>query len=180
MQTANIKRNAFRTLLVLHFIGIALAVGSRFSDFVIDQQTGNANLQTLALGKALAGTIAISLTAPGFWLIIVTGVAMTVLRYGRRPPIWVCMKAGITVAGLLVALALVAPALRATREWARWSAEHNQLAPEFSHSAAQASFYGAIVFTLFLINIPVAVWKPFLKVKLPFLSSKREARPIIQ
>jgi hypothetical protein len=176
MRTASIKRNAFRTLLVFHFIGIALAIGSRVSDFVIDRQTSHADLRMLAFGQELAGTLAKTLTAPGFWLIIATGVAMTLLRYGHRPPIWVWIKVGITVIALFIAPAFVAPALQAARGWARWSAEHNQLAPQFAQSAAQASFYGAIVFTLFLLNIPVAVWKPFLSTKLPILSRKREGR----
>ncbi|WP_133650972.1 hypothetical protein [Paraburkholderia flava] len=180
MQKA-IRRNAFRTLLLFHFLGIALSVGSRFVDFVIEKQTEDSSLQMLTFGRDLTGVTARTLTAPGFWLVIVTGVAMTLLRYGRRPPIWVWIKIGLTVVGLVVASALVAPALQASRQWAHWSVDHNQLAQQFVQSASHASFYGAIVFTLFLINLPVAIWKPFLSVKPPFSGSKKsEAQAIVE
>ena len=92
--------------------------------------------------------------------------AMTVVRYGRRPPVWIWIKVGLTAVALFVASPLVAPALRAARGWAHWSLEHNQLAPQFAASAATASIYGAVVFTLVLLNVPVAVWKPFLSINL--------------
>ena len=39
------------------------------------------------------------------------------------------------------------------------------MAPQFAASAAQASLYGAVVLALFVLNISVAVWKPFNAVK---------------
>ena len=56
--------------------------------------------------------------------------------------------------------ALSPPALVAARHWAKWSVEHNQLASQFQQNATQAECFGAIVFGMLLLNIPVAVWKP--------------------
>lgn len=175
MPTSTLKRILFRVLLVGHFLGLTLAVGVRFADFVVDTQTGGQTggqtgalgLQTLSLGQQLTGTLAATLVAPGFVLMIFTGVSMTLLRYGVRPPFWVWLKIGVTVVAVVIAQAKVAPALSAARRWAHWSAEHNRLAPQFHDSTAQAALFGAVVFGLFLINIPVAVWKPFAALRWP-------------
>ena len=167
MKIADLRRNAFRSLLGLHFIGLAMSLGTRIADFAINRDTSGASLQILSFGRDLTGLLARSLVLPGFLLMIATGIAMVLLRYGRHPPIWVWTKAGLTTAALFVATPLAVPALTAARQWAHWSAEHGQLAPEFSQSAAKASLYGGIVFILFLLNIPIAIWKPFASIKLP-------------
>jgi hypothetical protein len=173
MQVKDVKRHAFRTLLVLHFIALALTLGVRLASFVIYRVTSHADLQALSFGRDLTGVLARSLTLPGFLLTVVTGVLMVLLRYGLRPPIWVWMKVGLTTTALSLATPVVGPALEAAREWAHWSVEHGQLAPQFQESASRASFYGGIVFALFLLNVPVAVWKPFSGLKLSQLLSRR-------
>jgi hypothetical protein len=173
MKAGSIKRNVLRSLLFLHFIGLGMSIGTRLADFVINRATSGASLQTLSFGRDLTGQLGRTLILPGFWLIVVTGVAMTLVRYGLRAPIWVWIKICLNIVGIGIAGPLVAPALEAARQWAHWSVEHNQLAPQFQESTAQASLYGGIVFALFLLNIPVAIWKPFLSVKMPsFIRAK--------
>jgi hypothetical protein len=163
---ASVRRNGLRALLVLHFIGLGMSVGARFADLVIESMTRTGGLQLLVLGRDLTGEVARSLVLPGFLLLIATGIAMTLLRYGWRPPVWVWMKVGIVSTVLLVANPLVAPAARAARYWAHWSLDHHQLAPQFQAAAARASLFGGIVVALFLLNVPISVWKPFLAVNL--------------
>ncbi|HVJ55223.1 MAG TPA: hypothetical protein VM689_22375 [Aliidongia sp.] len=160
MKTNILKRHAFRCLLALHFFGLALTLGTRFANLVIGRETSGGDLRTLAFGRDLTGSLAQTLVPPGFLLMAVTGIVMVVLRYGRHPPLWVWIKVGLNASALLLVSPFVAPALAAARQWAHWSVEHNRLAPEFQDAAAQASFYGSIVFSLFLLNIPVAIWKP--------------------
>jgi hypothetical protein len=167
MTAADLKRNALRSLLVLHFIGLAMSLGTRLADFVIDRITSGGSLQALSFGRDLTSVLARGLVLPGFLLMIATGITMVLLRYGRHPPAWVWMKAGFSTLALLVATPLAAPALAAAKQWAHWSLEHNQLAPQFSISAAQAGLYGGIVLICFLVNIPIAIWKPFASVRLP-------------
>jgi hypothetical protein len=173
MKTADIKRNAFRGLLVLHFFGLAMSLGTRLADLAIEHETAGGSLQALSFGRDLTSRLAFSLVLPGFLLIIASGLAMVMLRYGLHPPLWVWIKAGLTTSALFVATPLAAPAVAAARQWAQWSAEHDQLAPQFSDSATKAALYGGIVLALFLLNIPVAIWKPFAAVRLPRI---REAR----
>jgi hypothetical protein len=182
MKTADIKRNAFRSVLVLHFIGLAMSLGTRLADFAIDRLTSGGSLQVLSFGRDLTSRLAFSLVLPGFLLMIASGITMVLLRYGLHPPLWVWIKAGVSTLALFVATPLAAPALAAARQWAQWSAEHNQLAPQFSESAAKASFYGGIVFVLFLLNIPIAIWKPFASIRLPRIRDLRraEAKTLVQ
>lgn len=160
MSTASIKRHAFNTLLVLHFIGLTLVIGVRFALFVIEHVTSLGSLQVLAEGRDLMGLLARTLTAPGFWLTIVSGIGMVIIRYGKNVPGWVWAKVALTVASMVLALTRVAPALEAARKWAHESAGQGHLLPQLHNSLSQATLYGGIVFTLILLTVPVAVWKP--------------------
>jgi hypothetical protein len=162
MSNPAFRRNATRALLVLHFIGLTLVIGIRFANFGIEHATTHGSLQSLAWGRDLMGVLARSLTLPGFLLTIATGIGLVIVRYGKRVPRWVWAKVALTTVALAMAVIFVGPALEAARKWAHWSLEHGRLAPQFQGSLAQVSLYGGIVFTLILLTIPVAVWKPAL------------------
>ncbi len=162
MGNPGFRRNALRALLVLHFIGLTLVVGIRFASFGIEHATSLGSLQFLAWGRDLMGTLARSLTLPGFLLTVASGIGLVIVRYGKKVPRWVWAKVALTTIALAMAATFVAPALEGARKWARWSAEHGQLAPQLHASLHQVSVYGSIVFTLILLTIPVAVWKPAL------------------
>jgi hypothetical protein len=161
MKTSDMKRHVFRGLLSLHFVGLALTIGVRLASFSIYRATGAEDLQSLSFGRDLVGVLARGLTLPGFVLTVLTGIGMVVLRYGARPPLWVWIKVTLTTAALAIATPIVGPALGAARQWAHWSLEHGHLAAELQPSIAKANLYGGIVFALFVLNIPVAIWKPF-------------------
>ena len=163
MSSASFKRHAFKTLLFLHFIGLTLVIGVRFANFGIEYATSAGSLQFLAAGRDLMGLLAKTLTAPGFWLTIASGVGMVVLRYGKNVPGWVWGKVALTAAAMVLALTWVAPALEAARRWAHESAQQGRLLPPLHASLSQAALYGGVVFTLILLTIPVAIWKPRLQ-----------------
>jgi xanthine/uracil/vitamin C permease (AzgA family) len=160
MSSASFKRHAFKTLLFLHFIGLTLVIGVRFANFAIEYVTSADSLQVLAGGRDLMGILAKTLTAPGFWLTVVSGIGMVVLRYGKNVPGWVWGKIALTVAGMVLALTKVAPALEAARRWAHESAQLGHFLPQLHDSLGQAALYGGVTFTLILLTVPVAVWKP--------------------
>ena len=161
MKISDIKRHVFRGLLSLHFVGLASTIGVRVASFGIYRATSAGDLQAMSFGRDLVGLLARGLTLPGFLLTVLTGIAMVLLRYGPRPPVWVWIKVALTTAALSLATPVVGPALDAARQWAHWSLDHGHLAPELQASVATANFYGGIVFALFVLNIPVAIWKPF-------------------
>ena len=161
MSPASIKRHAFKTLLVLHFIGLALVVGTRFASFAIEHATGSGSLQFLSQGRDLDGRLGTD--CHGTWFLaddksVASG--WWSCATARNVPGWVWGKVGLTVASMVLALTRVAPALEAARKWAHSSAERGQLLPQLHDSLTQVSVYGGIVFALVLLTIPVAVWKP--------------------
>ncbi len=177
MKAVWVKRNAGRALLLLHFIGLAMSIGTRLAALVVDHATSGADLQSLSLGRDLTAELARSLVLPGFLLLIASGTGLTLIRYGLRAPGWVWIKVALNAAGVFVATSLVSPALQDARFWAHWSGAHNELAPQLQAAATRASLYGAIAFALLLLNIPVAIWKPRLFAKpaprIPGLSGPR-------
>ena len=98
---------------------------------------------------------------PGFLVILATGVALTLIRYGLHPPLWVWIKVGLVLAITGIAVLGVGPAVAAGQQWARWSAEHGRLAPQLLENLARSRAYGNFVRALFVITIGVAIWKPF-------------------
>jgi hypothetical protein len=160
MSSASIKRHVFNILLVLHLIGLTLVIGVRFANFAIEHVTSGSSLQVLAEGRDLMGVLALTLTAPGFWLTIASGIGMLVLRYGKNVPGWVWAKVALTVGAMVLALTRVAPALQAARRLAHQSAQLGHLLPQLHDSLSQVTVYGGIVFTMILLTVPIAVWKP--------------------
>jgi hypothetical protein len=77
---------------------------------------------------------------------------------------------------LAISATFVAPALVAARQWAQWSVDHGALAPELDQSASQAAVFTAVIVVIFLLNIPVAVWKPLAAVRWPKVQEQRVAR----
>ncbi len=92
---------------------------------------------------------------------VVTGIALTLLRYGWRVPIWAWIKFGITIAIFATSVLALTPAANSATQWARWSAEHGQLAPQFLDNVARSGPYGLVILILFLLTTLVAIWKPF-------------------
>jgi len=161
------KRTAFLVLLSTHFVGIALLIGASTAGVLIDQETSHGTLQILALGRDGGSFVVRGLAVPGFLIPAASGISMTLLRYGRRPPVWVWTKIGLNLGALAISAAFVTPALIAAREWTGWSIDHGTLAPMLQQSAAQAAIFSAVIVVMFLVNIPVAVWKPLASVRLP-------------
>lgn len=153
--------HVIRVLLFFHFVGLAATLGTRLAVGVIDAQTRTAQLPILLLGRDLIDRSQRHVILPGFLVVLATGAALTLIRYGLRPPLWVWIKVGLVMAMTSVGVFGVGPAAAAAQRWAAWSSEHGQLAPQLIESVARSRSWGNVVRVLFLITIAVAVWKPF-------------------
>ena len=95
------------------------------------------------------------------YLFIFGVLLLVLLRYGWRVPAWAWIKFGLSIAILSISIFALTPASDAATQWARWSAEHGQLAPQFLDNIARTGPYGATILVLLLVTTIVAIWKPF-------------------
>jgi hypothetical protein len=161
MKTVSMRRQFVRASLFFHFVGLALCLGTIFANIAIERQTRGADLRLLSIGRDLITASSHTLIQTGFWMMVVTGILLVVLRYGLRVPLWAWIKFGLSVAIFFMSVLALTPAGDAATQWARWSAEHGQLAPQFLDNAGRAGPYGAAILVLFLVTTIVAIWKPF-------------------
>jgi len=170
-----IKRQVTRVFLFVHFVGLTLCLGTIFTNIVIERHTRGGSLELLSVGRDLVTLSSHNLIQTGFLITVLSGVLMTLLRHGLQAPLWAWIKLGVSVVVLTVVIFALDPASTAATEWARWSAEHGQLAPQYLDSVTRAGRYGVVVLSLLLVTTIVAIWKPVW----PGLRSKHESEPTV-
>jgi hypothetical protein len=154
------KRQLARGLLFVHFLGLTLSLGAIFTNIIVERHTRGGSLEMLSIGRDLVTLSSHNLIQTGFLIAVFSGILLTLLRYGVRAPLWVWIKLGISVIVLTVVIFALDPAGVAATEWARWSAEHGQLAPQYLDSVTRSGRYGIVVLALLLVMMTVAIWKP--------------------
>jgi hypothetical protein len=159
------RRLAYAILRGLHFIGMTLFLGVIVADIVIDGYAQTQSAAFLADTRTLVSLTGLQLPLLGLALLALTGVAMTALRYGSRPPAWVVAKLVLTVAIFGNALAFLFPAIRAATHWAAVSAEQGHalpghVLPEYAAAAAREGAFGAANLLMFVLAGALAIWKP--------------------
>jgi len=154
------KRQLARVALFAHFIGLTLCLGTIFTNIMIERHTASGSLEMLSLGRDLVTLSSHNLIQTGFLIMVFTGILVTLLRYGIRAPLWAWIKLGLSAVVLILVIFALDPASSVATEWARWSVEHGQLAPQYLNSVARAGRYGVIVLALLLVTTFVAIWKP--------------------
>ena len=126
-----IKRQLTRVLLLVHFVGLTLSLGTIFTNVLIERHTGSGSLEQLSFGRDLVNLSSQYLIQSGFLIMVFSGILLTLLRYGIRAPFWAWLKLGLSVVIFAVVIFALDPARSVATEWAHWSAQHGQLAPEF-------------------------------------------------
>ncbi len=173
MNFQTIKRQSIRLLLLLHFVGLALSMGASIANVVIERQTRSGGLELLSIGRDLISVSSRELVQTGFYMIVISGILIVVLRYGIRAPAWVWIKLATSAAIFGVAALGQGPTTAALAALAHWSVEHGQLAPQFPDGLALAGRYGETLLVLFLTTIAVAIWKP-VSFRIQVRGAKRE------
>jgi hypothetical protein len=166
-----VKRQLTRVFLLVHFVGLTLCLGTIFTNIMIERHTAGGSLELLRIGRDLVTLSSHSLIQTGFLITLFSGILIALLRYGLRAPLWAWTKLGLSLVILNLVIFALDPASTAATEWARWSAEHGRLAPEYLDSVAHAGRYGVVVLVLLLVTTGVAIWKPMW----PILRGKRSA-----
>ncbi len=162
MQTISPRLRRPLTLVLrgLHFLGLALFFGVIVADIVIDRYAETQDPAFLSHARALVSLTSFALPLRGLALMVATGVAMTALRYGARPPRWVLVKVGLTAVIFVNALVFVLPAVGEATHWAAVSAVQGRVLPEFSAAVAWEGLFGASNLLLFLLAGALAIARP--------------------
>jgi hypothetical protein len=176
MTCQDIRRQASRFFLLVHFLGLALSLGAAFANVAIERQTRGGSLELLAFGRDLITFSSSVLVPTGFWMMVISGILVVVLRYGYRAPLWVWLKLTASVAIFAVADFAQGPVTRALAMLAHWSVEHGQLAPQYQETLALAGRYGLLTLALFLMTMGIAIWKP-VSFRLGARRAVRQAQP---
>jgi hypothetical protein len=169
-----IRRQASRFFLMLHFVGLALSLGAALANVAIERQTRGGGLELLAFGRDLISFDSRVLIPTGFWMLVISGILVVLLRYGIRAPLWVWLKLALAAAIFAVADFASGPVTRALATLAHWSVEHGQLAAQYQEMLALSGRYGLLTLTLFLTTMGIAIWKP---VSFRFRRAVRRVQP---
>ena len=170
-----IRRQLDRFLLFVHFVALTLCLGTIFTNIMIERHTRGGSLELLSIGRDLVTLSSHNLIQTGFLVTVFTGILIALLRYGLRAPLWAWLKLGISFVVFSLVVFGLDPASTTATEWARWSAEHGQLAPQFLDNATRAGRFGIIVLMLLLVTTIVAIWKPLWS----RIRAKQERRPAV-
>jgi len=179
MTGPDIRRQASRFFLLVHFLGLALSLGAAFANVAIERQTRGTSLELLAFGRDLISFSSSALVPTGFWMMVVSGIVVVILRYGYRAPLWVWLKLALSATVFTVADFAQGPATRALAALAHWSVAHGQLAPQYQQTLALGGRYGLVVLALFLTTMGIAIWKPVsfrIRARRPGSAQPSEAR----
>jgi hypothetical protein len=144
----------------LHFIGLAIFFGVIVANIAIDRFAETQAPAFLADARTLVSLTSFSLPLNGLALALVTGVAMTILRFGVRPPAWVLAKLVLATAIFINAKAFLFPAIGDATKWAALGATQGQTPPEFFAAVTREGGFGALNLALFLIAGALAIGKP--------------------
>jgi len=162
------------TLLVmkgLHVVGLALLLGEIAYSHSINIHIEAADLAALANGRQIVSLVSHRLIMSGLALMVVTGIAMALVRYGLRWPRWVLVKTACAILFAVIAFSFVFPAVVNATAWAVRSAQDHQRYAEYAFWLGRETSFGTATLLLLIISGVLALWKPRLLKKADALSS---------
>jgi hypothetical protein len=98
----------YKSLKILHLVGLSLFLGSVFGHVVASAVGGEIGGAEFLFARKIISVATWALTLPGLALSICTGVALAALSPARRP--WMYAHAGFAIAIALIAAFVLVPA----------------------------------------------------------------------
>lgn len=148
----------FRTMKLLHFIGLVLFLGSILAFILVSTLMEGADLEWIVFGRRIISAGTQALTLPGMWLMAVSGVLMAFRRYGFRAR-FVRVKALLMLLVVLNAHLFVMPAVGLATTLAQQSLATGHLLQGYHAAYLQESVCGAVNVLLTLLAAGVGVWR---------------------
>ena len=148
-----------RFFKVVHFLGLTLFLGSILTFVVVSSLTKGAGLADLVFGRRLISAGTSSLTLPGMWLILVSGIVLTINGKWFWRHKWLNIKHIVIVVVVLNAHFLVVPAVASALVLAQQSLSQGALNPGYDPAYMRESVFGGTNVLLVLFAMVAAIWK---------------------
>jgi hypothetical protein len=152
----------FKLVKVIHFIGIAMFLGSILGYIVMGIVMGSeTDVLKVHLHRQFIQRITWSLTVPGMWLVVLTGVVMTIRgKYGFFKIRWLGIKQVLAIIILANGTFVLAPYVDQLVMLSAQGLSQGTLPEEFPPLKAKEDMFGAVNVLLILVSILLAVFKP--------------------
>lgn len=151
-----------KSFKILHFIGLALFLGSVFGHVATSALGGPpGGSPAFVAARENISALTSLLTLPGLGLTVASGLALALA--GRINPIrvrWLALHGAFAVAVVVLTAVFVAPAGRRVLEGALRLNSGGASLADIQSGLASEHMFGALNIVLSLLAIGVAVWKP--------------------
>lgn len=146
-----------KVLKVFHYIGLVMFLGSIFTYMLISALATDGSLTNLVFARRIIWSGSIFLTLPGMWLILISGIFMTVRDYGFFKHRWLNIKHIVIVVIILNAHLIIAPAVGEALRHAQESLAKEEMLPAYYAAYLRESVFGAVNVILTVVSMVVAV-----------------------
>ena len=147
-----------KLIKLFHYVGCTMFSGSILTFLAISTLTKNASLDDLVFARQIISAGTTTLTLPGMWMIVITGVLMTVRTYGFFKYTWLNLKHLIIVTVVLNAHLIIVPTADSALHMARLSLAHVTLLSYYNFASSKESVFGAFNVLMILFSIFVGIW----------------------
>ncbi len=147
-----------RTARFVHYLGVALFLGSIFSFIVASSVTATSDLAALAAARRVISAGTMFLTLPGLALLVVSGAVLSATSNGLKSR-WVQVMALAAAVIVVNAVFVVVPAGRTATALAQSAVSTGDLATGFGAAYMTESVAGGANIVLALIATAAGVWR---------------------
>jgi hypothetical protein len=156
-----------RLIKMLHVLGLVMFFGSILSyismGFVIS--TGE-DVKLILLKRQIIHGMTWTLTMPGLWLLVITGVIMAIqMKYGFCKTRWLTIKQAIVIVMVINATFFLAPFVDQLLASAQQGMVTGTLSRNYFRIIDRENKLGALNLLLCLCTVIITIFKPFTKKK---------------
>lgn len=152
---------------ILHLLGFVMFLGGILGTIIMNVVVGDSTDPSfINHQRQFVSAMTMSLTVPGMWLTILSGLLMAWLRkYNLLRLRWLTIKVALALIILINGAFILAPFVSKVTALAAQSASQGILAANYLTLKASEDMFGAINFLLILVAAALAVFKPMARSK---------------
>lgn len=148
-----------KILKFLHHLGVIMFLGSIFTYLLISILTKDGSLENLVFASRIIRSGSLFLTIPGMWLILITGIAMTIRGYGFFKFRWLNIKHLLITIIALNAHLIIVPATGDALKLATESLVEGKSLPDYHSAYIKESIFGALNILMIIVSMVAGIWR---------------------